>query len=112
MEWAWSPTHESINAYYLHKGRRHWVLWLYWYDDNWEKWEWTSVGYVPRAQASGREAAIYLMIDWWRSERSERNFDHFHWINETGYLSAGEWRMVGLSVWPDVAKQQPRQGGL
>lgn len=23
VEWAWSPMHERIDAYYLHKGRRH-----------------------------------------------------------------------------------------
>lgn len=44
-----------------------------WYDDNWERWEWTSVGYVPREKASMREAAIHLMIDYWRAEKSKRN---------------------------------------
>lgn len=109
VEWAWSPMHDSIDAYYLHKGRLHWVLWFYWYDDEWEKWEWTSVGYVRRVQVSRREAAIHLLIDWWRFEKSERNLDHFHWTNETGYLRAGEWRMAGLSVWPEMAKQPPRE---
>ena len=29
---------------------------------------------------------------------------------ETGYFSTGEWRMVGLSVWPEVAERSSRQG--
>ena len=106
VEWTWNPM--RVVAYYLHQGRRHWVLWEYWYDDNWERWEWTSMGYVPRAQASRREAAIHLMIDCWREGRFRHNLDHYHWINETAYLSAGDWRMVGLSVWPEVAAHQQR----
>ena len=105
----WASNLIRVVAFYLQRGRRHWVLWEYWYDDNWERWEWTSVGYVPRGQANKREAAIHLMIDYWRAERSNRNLEHYGWINETGYFSAGEWRTVGLSVWPEVAKQSPCQ---
>ena len=68
------------------------------------------MGYVPREQANLREAAIHLMIDYWRAERSKRNLEHYDWINETGYFSAGEWRLVGLSVWPEVVKQPHRNG--
>ena len=28
VEWAWSPMHSRVSAYYLHRGRSHWVLWL------------------------------------------------------------------------------------
>ena len=38
----------------------------------------------------GREAAVHLMIDYWRAERSKRNLEHYGWINETGYFSAEE----------------------
>ena len=52
VEWSWSSMHGSVTGYYIHKGRQHWVLWEYWYDDNWDKWEWLRVGYVPQAQAT------------------------------------------------------------
>lgn len=99
----WASTLVRVVAFYLHRARRHWVLWEYWYDDNWERWEWTSVGYVLREQASMRQAAVHLMVDYWRAERSNRSLEHYGWINQTGYLSTGEWRMIGLSVWPEVA---------
>ncbi len=28
VEWAWSPLHNRLDAYYLHRGRSHWSLWL------------------------------------------------------------------------------------
>ena len=27
-EWAWTPDHDRLDAYYLARGRRHWLLWL------------------------------------------------------------------------------------
>ena len=27
VEWAWSPMHNRLDAYYLHRGRTHWSLW-------------------------------------------------------------------------------------
>ena len=40
VEWAWSPMHNWLDAYYLHRGRSHWILWTRYWDDNWGKWEW------------------------------------------------------------------------
>ena len=40
VEWSWSPMHNRVDAYYLSRSRTHWILWLYSYDDNWEKWDW------------------------------------------------------------------------
>ena len=28
VEWAWGPHHDRIDAYYLHKGRTHWLMWV------------------------------------------------------------------------------------
>jgi hypothetical protein len=42
VEWAWSPMHNRLDAYYLHRGRRHWVLLSQYWDDNWGKWEWVT----------------------------------------------------------------------
>jgi hypothetical protein len=80
-EWAWSPMHSRIAAWYLHRSRSHWVLWIRHYDDNWEKWDWDAVVAVPLRQASEEEAATHLLIDAWERERSEMSTDKFHWIN-------------------------------
>ena len=94
--------HGSVIGYYIHRAQRHWVLWQYWYDDNWERWEWSPVGFVPRSQASRKQAAIHLMIDFWGFRKADTNIDHYHWINETGEFNTSEWRTIGLMVWREV----------
>lgn len=100
LEWAWSPMNGRVNAYYLSRGRTHWILWTRWFDDNWSRWEWLAIGHVPRRQASEMQAAVHLLADFWRMERDTTELDHFHWINEEGLLDAGEWRGIGRLVWP------------
>lgn len=100
IEWAWSPREGRLNAYYLHKSRFHWVLWSRYYDDNWEKWDWTALGYVPIEQATKRQAAIQLMADFWRYEREFSDLGHFHFVDEEGSLSATDWQNIGRMVWP------------
>lgn len=43
-EWAWSPDHNRISSYYLHRGRRYWSLFCRRFDDNWG-----SAGNGPRS---------------------------------------------------------------
>jgi len=38
VEWAWGRRNERVDAYYIHRGRTFWVLWIYAYDDNWSVW--------------------------------------------------------------------------
>lgn len=64
-----------------------------------------SASYVPRRQASLREAAVHLLIDHFRMERDEEEMDQFHMINEAGELTVSEVRTIGLLVWPDNAAQ-------
>ena len=52
VEWAWSRMNNRVDAYYISRGRSHWMLWLYSYDDNWGKWDWLPIGYVPRKEAA------------------------------------------------------------
>ena len=101
VEWAWSPANARVDAYYLHKGRHYWMLWIRSYDDNWEEWNWSPVGYVPRRQASRREAAVHLLIDFWRFEKAQHHREHYHWINETDELGTSDFRTIGMLVWPE-----------
>ena len=98
-EWAWSPMHNRIAAWYLHRSRRHWVLWLRHYDDNWGKWDWNAVSAVPLRQASAEVAATCLLMDTWEREKCEMSTDRFHWINETSLLSVAQVKEIAREVW-------------
>ena len=111
VEWSWSPMHGRIDAYYLSRGRTHWILWLYSYDDNWGNWDWLAIGNVPLRQANKKQASIHLMADFWRMEKTENDLDHYHSINEEDFLGAGEWRTIGLLVWPEVATKAEKAEG-
>jgi hypothetical protein len=99
VEWAWSPMHNRLDAYYLHRGRRHWVLWVRYWDDNWGHWDWVAAACVPRKGVSEREAAVHLLLELWKHEVIEADLDHFHWINEDVYLSVAELAAIGRHVW-------------
>jgi hypothetical protein len=107
VEWAWSRMKNRVDAYYISRGRSHWMLWLYSYDDNWGKWDWLPIGYVPRKNISLDQAAFHLLIDFWRWDKEKGDLDHYHWLNEEGYLDASQWRTIALLVW----NADPEGGG-
>lgn len=98
-EWAWSPMHSRIAAWYLHRSRTHWVLWIRHHDDNWGTWEWHAVSAVPLKQADEEQAATHLLMDAWMREHSEMSIDRFHWINEASLLSVAQVKEIAREVW-------------
>lgn len=61
-EWAWTPNHERLGAYYLARGRRHWLLWRGVHNDGtipWS-WEWGIVALVSHEGVEERTAASSL----------------------------------------------------
>ena len=103
-EWAWSPMHSRLDAYYLNRRRSHWLLCICSEDENsWDRrWRWYLYGYAPPLRISAEEAAIYMLLDCWKAEADGSSFDHFHWINDTGLLSVAEITAIGREVWPEV----------
>jgi hypothetical protein len=99
VEWAWSPMNNRIDAYYLHKGRTHWSLWSRYWDDNWSQWSDMAIGCVPRRGVSEYQAAVFLLLEFWRGETAENTLDKFHWINETEYLGVGDLAAIVREVW-------------
>jgi hypothetical protein len=99
VEWAWSPAHNRLDAYYLHRGRSEWSLWSKYWDDNWMQWENIGVGCVPKRGVSQKQAAVHLLLDYWVFDARESDVDHFHWINEHGYLSIAELAAIAREVW-------------
>lgn len=99
VEWAWSPAHNRIDAYYLHRGRSHWSLWSKYWDDNWMEWKQVAIGCVPRRGIDQKQAAVYLLLEFWVFDAKEVGVDKFHWINEDGYLSIAELAAIAREVW-------------
>lgn len=99
VEWAWTPMNNRIAAYHLHRGRTHWSLWWSYWDDNEWGWGWIAVGCVHRRGVSEKQAAVYLLHDYWLDSMEDEGLDHFHWINEEQYLSVAEVMAIAKGVW-------------
>ena len=99
VEWAWSPMHNRLDAYYLHRGRSAWSLWSKYWDDNWGKWEDICVGHVRRRGVNQMQAAAYLLLEFWKYDAQNSGADCYHWINETGYLSVADLAAIAREVW-------------
>ena len=99
VEWAWSPVHNRLDAYYLHRGRSHWSLWSRYSDDNWGKWEWAAAACVHRRGVTEKQAAVYLLLELWKHEVREFDLDQFHWINEGVYITVAELMAIAREVW-------------
>ena len=91
--------HNRLDAYYLHRGRKNWILWTRYWDDNWGKWEWAATACVAKKGVSEQQAAVYLLAEFWKEEAEESDVDQFHWINEAGYLSVAELGAIAREVW-------------
>ena len=102
VEWAWSPMHNRLNAYYLHRGRTHWLLWSRSWDDNWGKWEWTAIACVGKKGVSEHQAAVHLLIEFWKFDAKEGDVDQYHWINEAEYLPVAELSAIARCVWDEA----------
>lgn len=99
-EWAWSPANSRLNAFYLNKGRKHWILYSNYIDYDFDDdWTWNPAGCVPIKQASMREAAIWLMIDYMMYDAAHSEVDEWHMINEVGYLSIADIRAISRVIW-------------
>jgi hypothetical protein len=102
VEWAWSPMHNRLDAYYIHRGRSDWILWNKYWDDNWGRWGKVSIGMVQRRGVDQNQAAIYLLMEYWKFDAKEGGLDKFHWINETEYLDVAELDAIANEVWADT----------
>jgi hypothetical protein len=103
VEWAWSPMHSRLDAYYLSmdRSRARWLLWSRYYDDNWSRWQAGSVvACGPRGGLDAKAAAQLLLAAFWTAECRDGT-DRFHWVNEDGLLSAGEMSELAVVAWPE-----------
>ena len=98
--WSWTRWNERLDKYYLHRARRHWILWIR-ERDEWERLRsWTPVAYVLRRQASREEAAIHLVVDFLRYLRNDSAIELFHTVVQDGLCDLKTWYAIGAAVWP------------
>ena len=107
VEWAWGPNNTRVDAYYLSTNREwtYWFLWIKFYDDNFSRWETLLYTYAARQGVPAKIAAIYLLLDCWKSDQSESEPGHFHWINNADFLSVEELHAIARVVWPQHHKE-------
>ena len=103
-EWSWSPAHGSLNAYWLNKGRKYLTLYSNWFDDVTQKWTWNLVAGVPLNQASEREAAFWLVIDYARFNIANMDLDEWHMIDDVGLLTVAGLKAIARNVWQEIDK--------
>ena len=60
-----------------------------------------TIGSVHRRGVDERQAAVHLLLQFWKEEAEESDLDQFHWINEAGYLSVADIAAIAREVWPD-----------
>ena len=101
-EWAWSPMHNRIDAYWLHPGRARWYFWFAYFDDNDAPSRWVNllVASCPRRGISAELAAFSLMAAFWSMAAQDDNLDPYHWLNQTGVLDVGQIEAIRREVWP------------
>ena len=106
-EWAQTPMHSGVNAYYLEARRHYWMLWNRWLDENdWTpKWCWQAAGFCARKGVDRHAAAVYLLMDYFELDGTLARLKHDSWINETGELSVEEVRAITATI---RAKPRPR----
>lgn len=100
VEWAWSPMHMRIDAYYLSMCSRHhhWVLWSKGYADNWGRWmEPCPFAAAQRVGVTTAAAARLLAFDYWQEERG-REVDRLLWVNEGALIDASGLAEIASAV--------------
>jgi len=102
VQWAWSPMHDRLDAYYLDKEHRHWILWIRHFAGNWY-----PGACAPHSEASKKQAAVYLLIAFWQAH----DCGNFHWINEANYLSVAELQAIAREVWTSGEEESADNDG-
>ena len=103
VEWSWSPMHMRVDAYELHKGKEHWLLWCGGPDENTCNYicDWYAAACMPVKGVSQEQAAVHLILAFWEYERGYMSLDRYHWINCAGALSVSEIQSIANVVWSE-----------
>lgn len=100
-EWAWSPAHNRLSAFYLHRGRRYWTLFDRQFDEDRMRWQWVQRAAVPIGQASEKQAAFWLVVELMKFDRDEAYIEEWHWIGEAATFQVAEVKALVQEIWGD-----------
>ena len=80
VEWSWSPMHARVDAYELHRGDEHWLLWCGTPDDNAGTAinHWFPTAMLSTEEADETQAAISMLKALWHREVDWLNLDKYH----------------------------------
>jgi hypothetical protein len=101
VEWSWSPMHARVDAYELHRGGEHWLLWCGGPEDNSSNCitNWYAVTCMPIKDISQEDAAKFMLLAYWESEFGAISLDRYHWINRADALSVADINSIANEVW-------------
>ena len=99
VEWAWSPMHNRISSYYIHRGRTYWILWERLFDQGWRSTCWNIAASVPHKDCTEHQASVHLLRATWQSEYAESSVDQFHWVNDVDLLSVADLAAISREIW-------------
>ena len=90
-----------VDAYELHKGKDHWLMWCGGPDDNASTYisNWYAVACMPIKDISQEDAAKFLLLAYWETEYLDISLDRYHWINRADALSVSDIESVANAVW-------------
>jgi hypothetical protein len=85
VEWAWSPMHNRLDAYYLSTNlhRAHWILWLGGLDGGAQLspiGEAQVYAYCLKPGVHSEVAMVYLLKESWMFESRKWDIDCYHFI--------------------------------
>ena len=63
---------------------------------------WAPVACLGRKGVKQRQAAVHLLIEFWKFDAEENKLDEYHWINEDGYLSVADLEAIARRVWDEA----------
>ena len=103
VEWAWGPMHARVDAYEIHKGKTHWLLWSGGPEDNSGRYikNWFACAIVPCDEVNQEQAATHLLLKFWEREIKWRNLDRYHWINHAIELSVSQFQSIADALWEE-----------
>jgi hypothetical protein len=101
VDWSWSPMHARVDAYELHRGDEHWLLWCGGPEDNSSTCisNWYAVTCMPLKDISQENAAKFMLLAYWESEFGNISLDRYHWINRADALSVADIESIANEVW-------------
>ena len=101
-EWWYSPASTRIDNYYIAKDKsnNYWILWNFWFDDNWFKNEENVLTQIPIGEASDiKNAAKRLIVKSWREEKDASSLNYPEFISQVGLLDMDDVEKIVNEIW-------------